>query len=292
MSLIKQISSLMWLTLLLKIGRTAALAYLTACVFLYFRQTRFIFFPSSAIEITPKAFNRKYQDVWIPVTTASGKVEKMHGWWIPAATPNAKVLLYLHGNGVNIGANAYHADRFHQMGFAVLIIDYRGYGLSEGSFPNEKRVYLDAATAWDYLVTQRQIQPSNIFIYGHSLGGAIAIDLALQQPKAAGIIIESSFTSTQDVASSRGLFRLFPIKLILNQRFDSINKIKNLQMPALFIHGTDDTIVPVNMSKQLYAAAPEPKQLIIVPNAGHNDVAEVANLQYFQVVKEFVRLAK
>lgn len=273
-------------------GIVAAIAYLAVCVLLYFQQTRFIFFPSSVIEVTPKAFNRKYQDVWIPVLAASGKVEKMHGWWIPAATPNAKVLLYLHGNGVNIGANAAHADRFHQMGFAVLIIDYRGYGLSEGSFPNEKSVYLDAATAWDYLVKQRQIQPSNIFIYGHSLGGAIAIDLALQQPKAAGIIIESSFTSIQNVVNLRGQFKLFPINFILNQRFDSINKVKNLQMPALFIHGTDDLIVPVNMSKQLYAATPEPKQLIIVPNAGHNDVAEVANLQYFQVVKEFVRLAK
>lgn len=273
-------------------GIVAAIAYLAVCVLLYFQQTRFIFFPSSVIEVTPKAFNRKYQDVWIPVLAASGKVEKMHGWWIPAATPNAKVLLYLHGNGVNIGANAAHADRFHQMGFAVLIIDYRGYGLSEGSFPNEKSVYLDAATAWDYLVKQRQIQPSNIFIYGHSLGGAIAIDLALQQPKAAGIIIESSFTSIQNVVNLRGQFKLFPVNFILNQRFDSINKVKNLQMPALFIHGTDDLIVPVNMSKKLYAATPELKQLIIVPNAGHNDVAEVANLQYFQVVKEFVRLAK
>jgi uncharacterized protein len=289
---LKQISSSIWLKLLLKFGRAAAIAYVAVCIFLYFQQTRFIFFPSSAIEFTPKAFNLKYQEVWIPVMTASGKVEKIHGWWIPAAKPNAKTLLYLHGNGVNIGANVTHADRFHRMGFAVLIIDYRGYGLSEGSFPNEKSVYLDAATAWNYLVKQQQIQPSSIFIYGHSLGGAIAINLATQQPQAAGLIIESSFTSIQDVANSRAQFKLFPINFILNQHFDSINKVKDLRMPVLFIHGTDDNIVPASMGKKLYAAAREPKQLLIVPNAGHNDVAEVAELQYFQAVKQFIRLTK
>ena len=289
---LKQISSSMWLNLLLKFGRAAAIAYVAVCIFLYFQQTRFIFFPSSTIESTPQAFNLKYQEVWIPVMAASGKVEKIHSWWIPAAKPNAKVLLYLHGNGINIGANVAHAARFHQIGFAVLIIDYRGYGLSEGSFPNENSVYLDAATAWDYLVKQRQIQPSNIFIYGHSLGGAIAINLATQQPQTAGLIIESSFTSIQNVANLRGQFKLFPVNFILNQHFDSINKVKDLRMPVLFIHGTDDNIVPDFMGKQLYAAAREPKQLLIVPNAGHNDVAEVAELQYFQAVKQFIRLTK
>jgi len=286
---LKQISSSIWLKLLLKFGLVVAIAYLAACIYLYFQQTRFIFFPSSVIEVTPKAFNLKYQEVWIPVTAASGKVEKIHGWWIPAAKPNAKVLLYLHGNGVNIGANAAHADRFHRMGFAVLIIDYRGYGLSEGSFPNETSVYLDAATAWDYLVKQRQIQPSDIFIYGHSLGGAIAINLAVQQPKAAGLIVESSFSSIQNVVNLRSQFKLFPVSFILNQRFDSISKVKDLRVPVLFIHGTDDFVVPDSMSRQLYAAAPEPKQLLIIPNAGHNDVAEVAGWQYFQTVEKFVR---
>ena len=289
---LKQISSSIWLKLLLKFGLVVAIAYLAACLYLYFQQTRFIFFPSSVIEVTPKAFNLKYQEVWIPVTAASGKVENIHGWWIPAAKPNAKVLLYLHGNGVNIGANAAHADRFHRMGFAVLIIDYRGYGLSEGSFPNETSVYLDAATAWNYLVNQRQIQPSDIFIYGHSLGGAIAINLAVQQPKAAGLIVESSFSSIQNVVNLRSQFKLFPVSFILNQRFDSINKVKDLQIPVLFIHGTDDFVVPDSMSRQLYAAAPEPKQTLIVPNAGHNDVAEVAGWQYFQTVEKFASLTK
>ncbi len=274
--------------LLLSTGVVIAIAYLAACIYLLRQQARFIFFPSSVIETTPKAFNLNYQEVWLPVTTASGKVEKIHGWWIPASTTNAKTLLYLHGNGANIGANVAHAHRFHQMGFAVLIIDYRGYGLSEGSFPSEESVYQDAKTAWDYLVTQRQIQPNNIILYGHSLGGAIAIDLATQHPEAGGLIVDSSFTSIEDVVNTRGQFRLFPVELILNQRFESIKKIKLLQMPVLFIHGTDDSVIPISMSKQLYAAAPKPKQLFIVPNAGHNNTAKIAGLKYFETVKKFV----
>lgn len=276
------------LKLLFGTGIVIAIAYLAACTYLFRQQGRFIFFPSSVIETTPKAFNLNFQEVWLPVTTAEGKVEKIHGWWIPASTANAKTLLYLHGNGANIGANVAHAYRFHQMGFAVLIVDYRGYGRSEGSFPSEETVYQDAATAWNYLVKQRKIQPSNIIIYGHSLGGAIAIDLATQHSEAGGLIVDSSFTSIEDVVNTRGQFRLFPVALILNHRFESIKKIKLLQMAVLFIHGTDDSVIPVSMSKQLYAAAPKPKQLFIVPNAGHNNTAKIAGSKYFEVVKNFV----
>ena len=274
--------------LLLGIGVAIAIAYLAVCVYLFRQQGRFIYFPSSIIETTPKVFNLDFQEVWLPVTTASGKVEKLNGWWIPAATANAKTLLYLHGTGANIGANVAHAVRFHQMGFAVLIIDYRGYGRSEGSFPREETVYQDATAAWDYLVKKREIKPSNIIIYGHSLGGAVAINLATQYPEAARLIVDSSFTSIAEIVNARGQFRLFPVALILNQRFESLKKVKLLRMPVLFIHGADDTVIPVNMSKQLYAAAPQPKQLFIVPNAGHNNTAKIAGLKYFETVKKFV----
>ncbi len=268
-------------------GVVVALTYLSACLYLFLQQTRFIFFPSPVIETTPEFFNLRYQEVWLPVPAASGKVERMHGWWIPATQADAKVLLYLHGNGINIGANVGYANQFHQLGFSVLLMDYRGYGRSEGSFPTESRVYQDATTAWDYLVKQRQIQPSQIFIYGHSLGGAIAIDLAVQHPEAAGLIVESSFTSIGDIAKLQNRFWMFPVDLILNQRFDSISKVRSLQMPVLFIHGTADFLVPAVMSQQLYAAAPEPKQLFLVPGAGHNNLAEIAGMQYLQAVQKF-----
>lgn len=275
-------------TLLVWVGVVAATAYLSICIFLFLQQNRFIFFPSPVIEKTPEFFRLSYEEVWLPVPAKSGKVERIHGWWIGSNQPNAKVLLYLHGNGINIGANIAHAYRLHQMGFSILLIDYRGYGRSEGVFPGESRVYEDAETAWNYLVYQRQIPPSQIFIYGHSLGGAVAIDLAVKHPNAAGLIVECSFTSIQNVIAYRNNFWMFPVNLILTQRFDSIKKVPNLKMPVLFIHGTADVIVPAFMSQALYAAAPEPKKLVLVPDAGHNNVAEVDPSRYTQAVQALV----
>jgi uncharacterized protein len=273
---------------LLWAGIIAAIAYCAICLLLFLGQTGFIFFPSTVIEKTPEFFNLPYEDVWLAVPVKTGKVEHIHGWWIKAEKPNAKVLLYLHGNGINIGANVAHANRFYQLGFSVLLIDYRGYGRSEGSFPNEKRVYEDAIAAWNYLVQQQEIPPSQIFIYGHSLGGAIAIDLALKHPQAAGLIVESSFTSIRDLITYRNIFWMFPVDLILTQRFESLKKLPNLKIPVLFIHGAVDSTVPSFMSQKLYAAAPEPKQLLLVAEADHNNTAVVAGSQYLQWVESFV----
>lgn len=269
-----------------------AIAYLTICIFLYYRQNQLIFFPSSVIELTPKDLSISYEDIWLPIKNQSGKVERLHAWWIPSKQPNGKVLLYLHGNGKNISANLNHARRFYQLGFSVLLIDYRGYGRSEGSFPSEMNVYQDAETAWNYLTQQRKFSPEQIFLYGHSLGGAVAIDLASKQPKAAGLIVEGTFTSVRDVIDYRHVFRIFPVDLLLTQRFESIKKIPQLKMPILLIHGTADTTIPAFMSQKLYAVAPEPKKLILVPEADHNDLATVAGVKYFQWIEEFLEKAK
>ncbi|MDJ0675154.1 MAG: alpha/beta fold hydrolase [Calothrix sp. MO_167.B42] len=275
------------LKMLMGLGIATTITYLAVCIFLFFHQTRFLFFPSQNIETTPKSFYIDYEDVWLPIKVGTNKVEYVHGWWMPAKGPKAKVLLYLHGNALNVGANVGHAHRFHQLGFSVLLIDYRGYGRSQGSFPNEVQVYEDAAVAWKYLVQQRGIAPSQIVIYGHSLGGAVAIDLAVKYPGSAGLIVESSFTSVRDVIFYRNSFGMFPVELILTQRFESITKVPRLQVPVLFIHGTADTTVPSFMSQNLYNAAPESKQLLLVPGAGHNNAAEVAPSQYIRTVKSF-----
>lgn len=274
---------------LLPIIASAGTVYITVCLFLYFQQTRFIFFPRATIDTTPAAFNLDFQEVWLPVKTVADRVEKIHSWWIPASTPSDRVLLYLHGNGINIGANVAHASRFHHMGFSVLLPDYRGYGWSEGNFPTESQVYQDARVAWDYLVKEKKIPPQHIFIYGHSLGGAIAIELAVKSLDAAGLIVESSFTSVADMVERQQIYRIFPIDLLLHQRFDSINKVRSLAMPVLFIHGTADWQVPASMSQQLYQAAPQPKQIFLVPDAGHNNTAEIAGSKYFRVVQQFVK---
>lgn len=284
-----QFSALLLLPrLLLTLGSVLAIAYTSTCLFLLVRQNRLIFLPSANIETTPELFNLPYQDVWLPVSSGSGKPERVHGWWIPAAGPATGVVLFLHGNGFNIGANASQAHRFHQIGLPVLLIDYRGYGQSDGGFPTESKVYQDAQAAWSYLTRERQIRPHQIFIYGHSLGGAIAVDLAMQHPEAAGLIVESSFTSIREMIDHRGRYGIFPVNLILTQRFDSIDKVKSLQLPVLFIHGTADTLIPPQMSQSLFAATPEPKQLVLVPGAGHNNVAELGGFQYLQAIRSFV----
>ncbi|HEY9610286.1 alpha/beta hydrolase, partial [Allocoleopsis sp.] len=176
-----------------------ASAYLLACLLLLVVQRHLIFKPTYVIQKTPADLNLRYQEVWLPIQTGFGKVERIHGWWIPTNKPKLGTLLYFHGNGINIGANVNQARRLRQMGFSVLLIDYRGYGRSEGGIPSESRIYQDAETAWNYLVKERRVPASQIYLYGHSLGGAVAIELARRHPEAAGLIVQSSFTSMQQM---------------------------------------------------------------------------------------------
>lgn len=259
--------------------------YGSACLYLWVRQPNFIFFPSPVIENTPASVGVVYEDVWLEVA----KGERLHGWWLPARSPNSDVLLYLHGNGVNVGGNVNHAYRFYQLGLNVLLIDYRGYGLSEGGFPNEKSVYEDVEVAWNYLVKERGFEGKQIFVYGHSLGGAITIELASRHPEIAGVIIEGSFTSMRDmVREIYPSFVVFPIDLLLHQRFNSIEKIGKLKMPVLFIHGTADETVPAFMSQKLFDLANEPKFLYFIEGADHNNLATVAGKRYLDIVGEFI----
>lgn len=273
------------------IGKIWAIAYIASCILLFVLQTRFIFQPTAIIQKTPDAFNIAYEEVWLSVKTRYGKIEKLHGWWIPRKSPpsHKKVLLYLHGNGLNIGANINQCYRFRQLGFSVLLIDYRGYGRSEGGFPNESQVYEDAETAYNYLIKQRQLSPSQILLYGHSLGGAVAIELAIKHPEAVGLIVQSSFTSMADMVENNAFTRIFPVRLLLTQKFNSIAKVESLRMPVLFVHGTADPFIPAIMSKKLYAASPQPKRLLLLPNATHNNGdAFFNNPEYRQTIVDFV----
>ncbi|KAM3112353.1 alpha/beta hydrolase [Phormidesmis sp. 146-33] len=273
---------------MLHLGKFLAIAYLTICLVLFFAQSRLIFAPSDRDYKNLAALNLPYQEVWLPVTVGNGNVERIHGWWIGHDRPLA-TLLYLHGNGGNITVEV-KAKRFYELGLSVLLIDYRGYGRSQGSFPSETTVYQDAQVSWDYLVRERRISPKKIVVYGHSLGGAIAIQFASQTPNLAGLIVSSTFTSMQQMAAQDWKFRLLPIAQILTQRFDSLGKVRWLKMPTLFIHGTADALVPVSMAQTLYDAAPQAKQLLLIPNAGHNHVeAEFDQPENLNVIRDFIK---
>lgn len=265
------------------------LVYGGVCLAFWLWQTRLIFFPPRQLQKTPAEYGLAYQDVWIVVggDRPAQPPQRLHGWWIPAANQSF-ALLYFHGNGSNIGDVVGDAKRFHQLELSVLMIDYRGYGRSEGGFPSEASVYEDAMAAWNYLTEEQQIPPERIFVYGQSLGGAIAIELATRQPQAAGVIVESSFTSIEDMVDFISPYRWLPIDWLLTQRFDSLSKVRSLQSPVLFIHGTADRTVPDWMSRSLYAATIAPKELLFVPDAEHNNVAQVAGEMYWQVVGDFI----
>lgn len=262
-----------------------AIGYSLLCVALYFQQQRVMFFPAKQLEHTPSLYQLKYQDVWIPISKPDGQTDRLHGWWIPADKPNAPVMLYFHHNAINIGANVSQALQFQKLGYSIFLFDYGGFGQSEGDFPTEPQLYEDAQAAWNYLTQARKIPSNRIVIYGHSVGGAIAIDLAVKQPEAAALIVQSSFTSMRDMTKRFGVYWFLPIELLLQQRFESLEKMKSIKMPVLVITGTEDIQIPVEMGERLYAAAPEFKQLIIIQGRGHdNHMPE----QYKQRVKQFI----
>jgi len=258
--------------------------YLTISLLLRFGQTKIIFQPDSLLKSTPQKYNLDYQDVWIDVGQ-----DQIHGWWIPHPQEFAPVILYFHGNGSNNGDVTDMAQVFHDLGLSVLLVDYRGYGKSSPIFPSETRVYEDAIAAWDYLSKIRKFPPENIFVYGHSLGGAIAIELASRHPEMAGLITEGTFTSIKAMAQSNQFLQIFPLNWIITQRFDSLNKIKSFKTPRLIIHGSKDKTIPVKMAHELFAFTSEPKQLVIIPQGEHTNVHEVEDQNYFSSLDTFIQ---
>ncbi|AFZ45521.1 alpha/beta hydrolase fold protein [Halothece sp. PCC 7418] len=273
-----------WLRYLIYFLEISAIAYILAGLGLLLAQRRIVFVPCKPIVATPTDYGLPYESVTIPINSE----ESIHGWWVPAEAENAPVLLYLHGNGGNVSSNLPRVQRYRAVGFSVFLIDYRGYGLSEGRFPSEKRVYEDAETAWRYLVEQREIDPQQLYVFGHSLGGAIALELATRQPQIPGLVVEGTFTSIRDMAVEEKGYGWLPVNWLLTQRFNSVKKVSSLQTPIFFIHGTDDRVVPAYMSERLYRAASGRKELWLVETARHNDVATVAGTAYEKRIWQFL----
>jgi alpha-beta hydrolase superfamily lysophospholipase len=177
--------------------------------------------------------------------------------------------------------------RFQKAGLNVFIYDYRGYGESTGGPPREKLTYEDAERAWTYLVAERRIAPATIVIYGHSLGGVVAIDLASRHAEAGALITENTLTSIADLADGMRVGRLLPVRLILTERFDALSRIRAVHVPTLILQGQEDT-THLTMGQRLYDAANEPKQRAVIPGGGHNDSAEVNPTAYFAALNGFL----
>lgn len=241
-------------------------------------QPGMVFYPTRTLDATPADWGLPFEDLTLP--TPDG--ETLHGWFVPS--PGAtKSLLFLHGNAGNISHRGASIEIFHRLGLNVLIIDYRGYGRSTGT-ASEDGVYLDARAAWDYLVEERHVAPQDIVIFGRSLGGAIAVDLAARVP-AGGLILESSFSSARDVA--RHLYPLLSSLVRLRMQLDSEGKIGEVSAPLLILHSPSDEIIPYSLGRRLFDAAPEPKRFADLIG-GHNDGFLLSQPAYQQTLNEFL----
>lgn len=235
--------------------------YLLLTLLLFLFQTRFIYFPSRAIETTPAAIDLPYE----PIRFQAEDGVELTGWFIPA--PGAKnTLLFCHGNAGNISHRLIPIQLFHRLGLNIFIFDYRGYGQSQGVL-GEAGTYRDAAAAWRYLVEDRAIPPDQIIFYGHSLGGAVAAWLAQHYPSRA-LILESTFTSIPDMAARQ--FPFIPTRLLVRVHYNTLARMPHLKTPVLIIHSPADEIIPYSHSRRLFEAAPDPKAFLELTGS-HNE---------------------
>lgn len=253
-----------------------ALAWSGASAYVYFKQGSIVYLPTREFIKTPRAAGLVYEDLHLTVKRASGSSEQIHAWWLPAPAQaaNGMSVLFLHGNARNMGAvsNADKVATLVRAGFNVLTLDYRGYGTSEGDAPYEAALYEDTAVALEEF-KRRAHDASKRILHGHSMGGAVAIDLATKRPREfVAAFIEASFTSMLDMSTLNPVYRALPIDTLLTERFESMQKIGGLTLPVLFIHGSADQRIPQRMSQQLYERAPQPKTLIVVNGAAHNNL--------------------
>jgi len=252
-------------------------------------EDRFIYFPTrlppgwsaAASGLLPRGLSAE------ECSFPSGDGPRLHGLWCRSADgphdPEGKLLLWFHGNAGNL------ADRLDMVGdlcrlpVTIFIVDYRGYGLSEGK-PSEEGLYLDAQAAWDYLTTVRRVPPERIVLFGKSLGGAVAVDLATKV-RPAGLIVQSAFTSVPDMAA---VAMPFIPRILVRTKLNSLENIKSIQCPKLFIHSPADEVVPYEMGRCLFEAAPEPKEFYEVSGSGHNETWLVGGDSYLDRLRSFM----
>ena len=210
-------------------------------------------------------------------------------WWLPHADPNAPALLYLHGTFRNLYQNLRKIDALRQAGFAVLAVDYRGWGDSTPIVPSEASIYADADTAWAEL-TRRQPDPRKRVIYGHSMGGGVAIELAYRKHVGtdyAALITESAFTRWPDVGAANGVLGAV-LSLFSSQHFDSIGKIGRVDAPILMLHGSADTTVPIILGRQLRDAAPAGTRWVEIVGGTHSNLQRDAPETYQQALRMLI----
>ncbi len=238
--------------------------YLGLLLLLYGMQSRLIHLPGvpgRELIATPAEIGLDWDDVTLE--TEDGV--QLHGWYLPGPDDTRHTVLFFHGNAGNISHRLDSLEIFHDLGAAVLIIDYRGYGRSEGS-PSEEGLYRDGRAAWDYLAEQRDVPPGEIIAFGRSLGAAVAAHVATERD-VGGVILESAFTSAPDMAAE--LYPIFPVRQLARIHYPTRKFVQDLQVPLLVVHSPEDEIIPFHHGEAIYEAAREPKQFLRI-QGDHN----------------------
>ena len=256
-------------------------AYLLLVIFVYLTQAGMLYLPhlpGRELDATPEAVGLAFEDVTLE--TSDGV--RVHGWFVPGESERA--LLYFHGNAGNISHRLYSIREWHDLGLSVFIIDYRGYGRSEGN-PTEQGLYRDGAAAWQYLAGERGIAPEDIIVFGRSLGGSVAAWLAARQAPAA-LIVESSFTSVPDIGQEA--YPWLPVRWLSRFKHATRDHVRQVTSPVLVVHSRDDEIIPFHHGEAIFAAASEPKTFLEI-RGGHNDAHAVSAALYRDGLQDFLR---
>jgi len=249
--------------------------------FVYFFQARLIYFPNIGAgfgDATPSDIDLGYEDVYFK--TSDGV--RLHGWYVSAGQDRG-VGLFFHGNAGTISHRLDSIAFFHGLGFSVFIIDYRGYGKSEG-ITDEQGTYRDAEAAWLHLLRDRGIEPGKIVIFGRSLGASIGAWLASRTNPAA-LIIESAFTSAPDLG--RHHYGFLPVRALARIHYDTQSSVERVSAPTLVVHSAEDEIVPFEHGEKLFRHASEPKAFVEI-HGGHNDGFLVSRALYTEALSEFL----
>lgn len=266
---------------MLKFISIAAVCYVVFVTIVYFMQGRMLYLanvPGRTLSMTPADIGLDYRDITLETTDGV----MIHGWLIEGQS--SRVLLFFHGNAGNISHRLDSIRQFHNLGFSVFLIDYRGYGQSGGR-TTESGLYRDADAAWRYLVEDRGFVPNDIVVFGRSLGASVASRLATKvQPRA--LIVESSFTSVPDIAAE--LYPWLPVRWLTRLSHATRDYVADVSCPVLVVHSRDDEIIPFHHGEAIYSAANEPRTLLPIRGT-HNDAFLRDERAYIVGLQTFLR---